>query len=549
MFCFFAFKVASLEKFVDFQAIPLFIYTISTPKNPLKTYDPRKLGIFNSEINKQTSIKRSLVDYIYHAEQYDTGIRMIFNRNNSDIFLFETNFNFNESRILGEAIRNDAKYHFIIDNISFWCDVGFINEEYTNIYTNFAFSFNISNGIIVGASVKPNSSEHVMYGEKYSFTCETEWREINQNRNDMQMMKTSFSSKLMITTASVFAVSTGIVICIIAKITKESHQLKRAQTFDDFNEPTPGDVWRALHSDIFRLPENAKVLAILTGAGSRVILTLSQLFLWSQTKNFRKDPSATFIVLVSAFVGSSIFDSFIMQTLSNMMKIKDWIATTAVSMIVQLSFYGGCYYLFDMKSKGCSDNETTAILITLASSVAFAFLGSFIAVKGKMLSELPHEPALIPKVLPKIPFYCSPMFLCIINTCIGFIITFVCTPYIVADIAEKVYLDCFRVLMSCFILLISIVIAQTIFYVFKLLKRGYWKWQWKSFIPNTGYGIGAFVALLALIIKSNVPPDFMLASLIQALVLSCGIFVACGAIGFIVANCFIFGVFSNLKVD
>ena len=182
-------------------------------------------------------------------------------------------------------------------------------------------------------------------------------------------------------------------------------------------------------------------------------------------------------------------------------------------------------------------------------SVPLVFLGAFFGYKVDPI-EFPVNVNTIPKEIPEQPWYLNPLLTCIIGGILPFGACFVELFFIMSSMWMDQYYYVFGfLLLVYFILAVTCAEIAIVLNYFQLVSEDY-RWWWRSVMTSGSTAIYVFLYSIAYFsrLESNMTVTYLL-YFGYMFIISVGVFLITGTIGFFSCLYFNHMIYSSIKVD
>ncbi|GMG19124.1 unnamed protein product [Ambrosiozyma monospora] len=208
------------------------------------------------------------------------------------------------------------------------------------------------------------------------------------------------------------------------------------------------------------------------------------------------------------------------------------------------------FFLIWVNSSGAVPLGTmlAIIVIWFIVSVPLSCAGSLLGFR-KAPIELPCKVNQIPRQIPPQPGYLETKWLALIAGIFPFGAIAIEMYFIYNSLWFNRIYYMFGFLFFCFVLMLITTLLVTLLLVYYVLCNENYKWQWKSFF--LGAGISVYIFVHAIFLSKFKLGGFTSIALYfgYSLVISCGIGLLCGAVGFLGSMYFVLNIYGQIKVD
>jgi transmembrane 9 superfamily protein 2/4 len=329
-------------------------------------------------------------------------------------------------------------------------------------------------------------------------------------------------------------------------------------TDEDMADEREETGWKLVHADVFRPPlENPMAFCVCVGSGVQ-ILACAFVGLFFAAFGY-VSPVARGSIMITAlllFVLMGFFGGYTSAYMYKTFKGKEWQRCTTTT---ALGFPSLVFFVFmglNILLKGYGSTEAVPFLTLLSIialwfgiSVPMTFMGAFLAYKRDPL-EWPVVTSNIPRQIPKQEWYMNPYISCALGGALPFGACFVELYFVMSSIWMDQYYLFFGFLFVVFVILtVTCAEVAIVMTYFQLCAEDY-HWWWRSFL--VAGATAAYVMLYSfayfLHLQSSMAVTYALYFGYMS-VISIGLFLMTGAIGFLAALGFNLAIYSSVKVD
>ncbi|KAG7881739.1 hypothetical protein KL907_001394 [Ogataea polymorpha] len=314
--------------------------------------------------------------------------------------------------------------------------------------------------------------------------------------------------------------------------------------------------WKLVYGDVFRPPKNPMLLSVLVGSGVQFLLmavSTCGFALLGLLSPSNRGSLATLMFVLYAVFGS--VGSFTSAYIYKFFQGEDWKTNMILSPLLVPGALFGLFIFFNFflifaHSSGAVPIGTmfVIVLIWFAISVPLSCFGSLLGFRRPAI-KVPVKVNQIPRQIPKQAWYLKTSNMALIAGIFPFGAIAIEMYFIYNSLWFNRIYYMFGFLFFCFILMLITTLLVTLLLIYYTLCNENYKWQWRSFF--VGGGISVYVFLHALILSKFRLGGFTSVILYvgYSLVISLGIGLLCGAVGFIGVMVFVLSIYSQIKVD
>ncbi|ODV82801.1 hypothetical protein CANARDRAFT_25567 [[Candida] arabinofermentans NRRL YB-2248] len=314
--------------------------------------------------------------------------------------------------------------------------------------------------------------------------------------------------------------------------------------------------WKLVYGDVFRPPKNPMILSVLVGSGFQLLvmaITTCGFALFGLLSPSNRGSLSTVMLILYAVYGS--VGSFVSAYIYKFFQGEDFKTNMFLSPIL----VPGClftlfiffnFFLIYANSSGAVPVGTmfAIVLIWFVISVPLSCIGSLLAYKRPTLT-LPVKVNQIPRQIPPQPWYLKTQYMCLIAGIFPFGAIAIEMYFIYNSLWFNRIYYMFGFLFFCLVLMLITTLLVSLLLIYYTLCNENYKWQWKSFFVGGGVSIYIFMHSIFL-------SKFKLGGLTSvvlyvgySLIISCGIGMLCGTVGFLGVLFFVLNIYGQIKVD
>lgn len=548
----------SLFFLADSYKIPIYVGKISSLTNSVYKFDPNTFPICK---------KSGIQDENKKIESF--AINFAGNKMNDIGLDFENMGNFEKKSICNRglskdnymdmktAISQNMYIQFIINgSFSTSVPIGNINHPNSLFYfTHWNFSIYYYGGKIVFAHASSSDPLPLSFDTDLRFTYSISSITINKNsllhlKSDEEVGNWYHYYSLLKISVYMIAVIGVLGFLIIEKITNDVGDFQKDIQFDDFDDSQDQFHWRLLHGDIFRSPKNMNFLSSLVGTSFQLIFTFI-IFIIINAFTSIVDGIGYFNLFFIIYLFTSFLSGYASTSVSVQFGDKNYFkismntvfvfAIPLLILIFLLAFFTN-FSLFTMT------NWISLVLIFILLILPLSLFGGYFGSTNYVVN-CPCDVAAIPRKQAKLPYLLHNFILFpIIGSICSFLVihefNYMLETYSTGN--KKWFLIFFSTVFFVSLLFVS---AVSIVFVYILMKRECYWWQWRTFLAPFCSSFFLFAYLLNYMNNFSMfqnNSDFISAFLISISV-SYLFGLIYGGIGFLSANVFIHLLFTNLK--
>eukprot|EP00635_Sarcinochrysidales_sp_CCMP3193_P011499 CAMPEP_0118914248 /NCGR_PEP_ID=MMETSP1166-20130328/14670_1 /TAXON_ID=1104430 /ORGANISM="Chrysoreinhardia sp, Strain CCMP3193" /LENGTH=663 /DNA_ID=CAMNT_0006853817 /DNA_START=177 /DNA_END=2168 /DNA_ORIENTATION=- len=408
-------------------------------------------------------------------------------------------------------------------------------------------------------------------GAKVTYTYDVVWRESEirwASRWDIYLsMDNAVPKKVhwfsIVNSLMIVVCLTGMVGMILARnLRRDISQYNKVGLDEDAaveaGDPHEETGWKLVHQDVFRPPSFAPMLlCVFVGSGVQVfVMALATIIFAAVGFVSPANRGSLMIVMLLLFVCAGSFAGFHCARLYKTFKGQRWQKATFLTAFL---FPGICFVIFfglDLslaayESTGAVPVSTLAAILALwfGISVPLVFLGAYLGFRKEPI-EFPVKFSNIPRPVPAASWYVSPIFTVVVGGVLPFGACFVELFFILSSMwmDQFYYVFGFTLLVFVILCLTCAEITMVLLY-FQLCAEDY-RWWWRTFLTSGSTALYVFLysAFYFSKLESNQPITYALYFGYMLLV-SFGLFLLTGAVGYFSGLWFNITIYSSIKVD
>ncbi|PWA74423.1 Nonaspanin (TM9SF) [Artemisia annua] len=407
------------------------------------------------------------------------------------------------------------------------------------------------------------SSQPIREQERISFTYEVEFVKSDtkwESRWDAYLKMESPRPWFSIFNSLIVIFSAGIVFVIL--LSRVRGDLTRYEELDkepqaQMNEELSG--WKLVIGDVFREPDNPKLLCVMIGDGVQIIgmtvvtIVFAALGFMSPAARGMLLTGMIIIYLlfgiIAGYVGVYLWQ--IIKGTSAGWRSVSWLIACFFPGIVFVIHFVLNVLLWGNNSTGAISISLYFILMSLwfCIGVPLTLLGGYLATR----SEILQCPVRTNQIAREIPARRYPSGLLVVGAgTIPFGTIFMELFFILSSIWLGRFYYGFGFLLMVFLLLIVVCTEVSIVLTYIGLCVEDWQWWWKAFYASGSVSVYVFLYSVAYLVFDLVGlsgPVSAILYLGYSLIVAVAIMLASGTIGFITSFFFVHHLFSSVKID
>lgn len=315
--------------------------------------------------------------------------------------------------------------------------------------------------------------------------------------------------------------------------------------------------WKLVYGDVFRSPKNRMLLSIIVGSGTQILcMIIITIFfaLLGLLSPSNRGALSTFMFIV--FIFSGIVSSYVSGYIYRFLGGENWKLNMLLTPVLVPGILFGVFVLLNflligVNSSGAIPVGTMIAIIAIWFSVSLplSIMGSIWQSKRSLLL-VPVRTNQIPRQIPPQVWYSRTIPSMIMSGLFPFGSIAVELYFIYSSIWFNRIYYMFGFLFLCFILMILTTSLISVLSIYYTLCGENYKWHWKSVFIGGGCALYVFVHSLFFLSDEAFSGFASLALFVgYSGVISCLVFLVCGAVGFWSNLFFIRKIYSQIKID
>jgi transmembrane 9 superfamily protein 2/4 len=363
----------------------------------------------------------------------------------------------------------------------------------------------------------------------------------------------SISNSLVI----VFVLTSMIAAILVRNLRRDYDRYAKVPTDEEKSEDQEEFGWKLVHADVFRPPNRPMLLAVCVGSGVQ-LLCMTLLTLIFAMMGFLSPARRGYLImaLLLLFVLMGGVGGYSMARIYKTFKGKSWQKATVAtafgfpSVAFAVFFVMNCLAISKKSSDAVPFSKMVVLLLLwFCISTPLVFFGAYFGFKVDAI-EFPVNTSNIPRQIPDQPWFMSGFFTAAIGGIMPFGACFLELFFIMSSLWMDQYYYVFGFLFLTFaILLLTCAEVSLLFNYFQLCGEDY-HWWWRSFITGGSTALYVFWYSFHYFkqLEVNSPATYALYFGYMGLI-SLGIYLITGTVGFLSALWFNKKIFGSIKID
>lgn len=345
---------------------------------------------------------------------------------------------------------------------------------------------------------------------------------------------------------------------LVRTLHRDINKYNRVMTDEEKAEEREETGWKLVHADVFRPPTDYPMFfCVLTATGVQILTATFFLILFAAGGFLSPANRGSLMIgCLLIFVLLGFLAGYTSSRLYKTFKGKQWQRCT---LYTALFFPGIGFSLFFVLntmvwhygSTGAVPFFSMIAVLTLwfGISVPLVFLGAYFGYKKDALT-FPVVTSNIPRQIPELPWYLNSVVVCMLGGVLPFGACFVEMFFIMSSIWMDQYYYVFGFLLLSYVILVVTCAEITIVLCYFQLCAEDYRWWWRSFLTSgsTAFYVFMYAAYYFARLQSNMFVTYCLYFGYMGLI-SFGVFLMTGAVGFLCCLLFNYQIYSSIKVD
>jgi len=353
---------------------------------------------------------------------------------------------------------------------------------------------------------------------------------------------------------------TGMIAMILVRnLCRDITMYNRVPTEEERAEEREESGWKLVHADVFRAPaSHPMLLAVMVGTGAQLLMMAFCTIVFAAVGFLSPaNRGALMIAVLLTYVLMGSVAGYVSARLYKTFKGKQWQKCTVLTALWYPSICFSVFLCLDFidvsyGSSGAVPFLEMLKLLTLwfGISVPLVFMGAYLGYKRDVMT-FPVVTSNIPRTIPDQPWYMSKAFIIMVGGILPFGACFVELFFILTSMWLGAYYYVFGFLLLVFVILLLTCAEMTVVLTYFQLCNEDYHWWWRSFLSAGSTGL--YVLLYSgVYFFRTVQPNLFATYLLYfgyMGIISLGIFLMTGCIGFAASLAFNRVIFASIKVD
>jgi transmembrane 9 superfamily protein 2/4 len=345
---------------------------------------------------------------------------------------------------------------------------------------------------------------------------------------------------------------------LVRTLHRDINKYNRVMTDEEKAEEREETGWKLVHADVFRPPTDSPMLfCVLVSTGLQILVSMFFFIVFAAIGFLSPANRGSLMIgVLLIYVMLGFIAGYVSSRLYKTFKGKQWQRCTLVTATLFPGIVFGVFFVLDIcvwlyGSTGAVPLLSMLAVLTLwfGVSVPLVFLGAYFGYKTEPVT-FPVVTSNIPREVPQLPWYLQSTTACLLGGILPFGACFVEMFFIMSSIWMDQYYYVFGFLFLSYVILVITCAEITIVMVYFQLCAEDYNWWWRSFITSgsTAFYVFLYAAYYFARLESNMFITYLLYFGYMA-VISAGVFLMTGAVGFFSALVFNYKIYGSIKVD
>eukprot|EP00041_Stephanoeca_diplocostata_P015709 m.300809 g.300809 ORF g.300809 m.300809 type:complete len:597 (-) comp20131_c0_seq2:327-2117(-) len=469
------------------------------------------------------------------------------------------------------AVKHHYWYQMYIDDLPLWALVGDHgrdgNDQDAYIYTHKRFDIGVNGNQIVDVNMTADNRVKIADGVDVRFTYEVVWHNSQTDfvkRYEKYLDPTFFQHRIhwfsIFNSFMMVLFLVGLVTMIMMRtLRKDYARYSRDDDLEDLERDLGDEYgWKQVHGDVFRSPVYNLTFSMLVGTGYQVILVSLIVILFSIWGNVYVGRGSLLTTIIFVYAGCAPVSGYFGGGLYARNNGTQWIKQALASaMFLPLTVCGTAFFvnfiaIYYHASRAIPFGTMMVILaLWLFVILPLTLVG---AVIGRNVDGTPQSPCRIspiPRPIPEKKWFMEPLVIIMMGGILPFGSIFIEMYFIFTSFwAYKVYYV-YGFMLLVFAILTVVTTCVTIVCTYFLLNAEDYRWQWTSFLAGASTAIYVYMySTYYFFFKTKMFGVFQTTFYFSySFLMSLGLGILCGTLGFSGSNLFVRRIYQNIKID
>jgi len=465
------------------------------------------------------------------------------------------------------AVMNEYLYYLYIDDLYLMGIVGEFVEEAPDdnhlfIYTHKKFTLSYNDNQVIYANMTVENPMPIKVGQKISFTYEVKWHATDDLFKDRFHIYKDVIFDHSIHWFSIFnsfmmvIFLTGLVSMILMRTLRKDYA-RFARDDDEDGEVGDESGWKQIHGDVFRAPPHLTLFSALIGTGHQICILNFSVIIFSIIGTYYESRGT----VVTAFILTYAFTSFVAGYSGGGYYArnggKNWIRAMVVTATAFPGIVSATAFLLNFVAIYYGSLSYIPIPAMIAVIVIWALIAVPLTLVGTLtgrnISKANEAPRVnpVPRRIPEREWYLQPWVNVVLGGILPFGSIFIEMYFIFTSFWHHKYYYVYGFLLIVYTILIIVTICVTIVSTYFLLNSEDYRWQWTGFLSGASTAVYVYLyCIYYFFAKTHM--HGMLQTVYYfgyMFLMSLGLAILCGSLGFAGSAIFVKRIYSNVKFD
>lgn len=571
-FFFVAFASESDHKYLQDEAVTLWVNKVGPYNNPQETYNYYSLP-FCQPPGSAGHKWGGLGEVLGGNELIDSLVELKFRKNTDKTSICEIVMDAAKVKHFKDAIENTYWFEFFIDGLPLWGFVGEYHPEKSNdnkhlLYTHKSINIKYNGDQIIHVNLTQDIPRPMEAGKNIDLTYSVKWTATNvtfARRFEVYLDYPFFEHQIhwfsIFNSFMMVIFLTGLVSMILMRTLRNDYA-KYAREDDDL-ETLERDVseesgWKLVHGDVFRPPRNLVILSAVVGTGAQLAMLILLVILLAIIGMLYVGRGAIVTTFIVCYALTSFISGYVSGGLYSRSGGKKWIKSMILTaslfpfMCFSIGFVLNTIAIF-YGSLAAIPFGTMVVVFVIWAFISFplALLGTVV---GRNWSGAPNNPCrvkTIPRPIPEKKWYLTPSVVSLMGGLLPFGSIFIEMYFVFTSFWNYKVYYVYGFMLLVFVILLIVTVCVTIVGTYFLLNAENYHWQWTSFFSAASTALYVYLySIYYYHMKTKMSGFFQTSFYFGYTAMFClGLGILCGAVGYLGSTLFVRRIYRNIKCD
>lgn len=552
------------------EPVVLWVNKVGPFRNPQETYE-----YYSLPFCRPTQIvegPEGLGEALQGYELIKSPLEIEFRKDKPSTTLCTKELTQKEADQFAYAVKNQYWYQLFLDDLPIWGMVGEVLEgdatggEKLYIYTHQKFVITYNENRVIEVNLTSENPIAIAPNSKITFTYSVSWHLTNtlfEDRFDKYLDDSFFEHQIhwfsIFNSFMMVIFLTGLVSMILMRTLRRdyAHLSREVDELDDLDVSDELG-WKQIHGDVFRPPSKLMLFSAMLGTGHQLILLVFSVLFLSIIGTYYRSRGAivtAFVICytITSFVGGYGGGGFYQRNNG-----KNWIKNV---LLTSCFFPGVCFciaFVLDLIAVGYGSLSSIPIgtmfvilFIWLFASIPLTVAGAIVGKNYNGVADHPCKVNQVPRQIPERRWYLRPWVNVLLGGILPFGSIFIEMYFIFTSFWHYKYYYVYGFMLLVYIILIIVSVCVTIVSTYFLLNAEDYRWQWVSFLSSgSTAGYVYLYSIYYFFVKTKMSGFFQTTFYFGYMLMFCfGLFILCGAIGYIGTSVFVRRIYRLIKME